>query len=123
MASVRFLDEAEYTLYRLEGERQQKVRLSVTRPRPLKPGRKVEAHRVRFSMRKQPIQYVGSRYEMLDAFVGFSFQRHGAIKDNAFWNKEIYRLGQGPDGSFRLPALLPGAPARTPSVVSTTAAT
>jgi hypothetical protein len=37
MASVRFLDEAEFELYRLEEERQQKVRLSLTRPRPIKP--------------------------------------------------------------------------------------
>ena len=42
MASVRFLDDAEYTLYRLEEERQQKVQLSVTRPRPIKPGRSIE---------------------------------------------------------------------------------
>jgi hypothetical protein len=39
MASVRFLDEAEYTLYRLEEERQEKIRLSLTRPRPIKPAR------------------------------------------------------------------------------------
>ncbi len=39
MASVRFLDEAEYTLYRLEEEQQQKIKLSLTRPRPIKPAR------------------------------------------------------------------------------------
>jgi hypothetical protein len=39
MASVRFLDQAEYQLYRMEEEREGKVRLSLTRPRPLKPGR------------------------------------------------------------------------------------
>ena len=37
-ASLKFLDEADYTLYRLEEERRDKVSLSVTRPRPLKPG-------------------------------------------------------------------------------------
>ena len=39
MASVRFLDEADYTLYRLEEEQQQKIQLSLTRPRPIKPAR------------------------------------------------------------------------------------
>ena len=38
MASVRFIDEAEVSLYRLEEERQSKVSLSLTRPRPLKGG-------------------------------------------------------------------------------------
>jgi hypothetical protein len=38
MASVRFLDEADYKLYRLEEERQGK---SLTRPRPLKLGRSI----------------------------------------------------------------------------------
>jgi hypothetical protein len=41
MASVRFIDEAEYTLYRLEEERRNTVRLSLTRPRPIRPGRSV----------------------------------------------------------------------------------
>ena len=36
MASVRFLDETEVELYRLEEERQQKIKLSLTRPRPIK---------------------------------------------------------------------------------------
>jgi hypothetical protein len=36
MASVRFLEEAQVELYRLEEERQNKVRLSLTRPRPMK---------------------------------------------------------------------------------------
>jgi hypothetical protein len=36
MASVRFLEEADTELYRLEEERRQKVRLSLTRPRPIK---------------------------------------------------------------------------------------
>jgi hypothetical protein len=39
MASVRFLDEAEYSLYRMEGESQGSVRISLTRPRPIRPGR------------------------------------------------------------------------------------
>lgn len=37
-ASVRLLDEAQYNLYRLEEEREGRITLSVTRPRPLKPG-------------------------------------------------------------------------------------
>ena len=40
MASVRFLDEAQYALYRLEGESGGGVRLAVTRPRPIRTGRK-----------------------------------------------------------------------------------
>jgi len=36
MAAVRFIDDAEVSLYRLEEERRDKVTLSVTRPRPLK---------------------------------------------------------------------------------------
>ncbi len=39
MASVRFLEETEVELYRLEEERDYKVKLSLTRPRPLKPNR------------------------------------------------------------------------------------
>jgi hypothetical protein len=39
LASVRFLEEADTELYRLEEERQQKVRLSLTRPRPIKPSK------------------------------------------------------------------------------------
>ena len=39
MASVRFLDEAEYSLYRMEGESQGSVRISLTRPRSIRPGR------------------------------------------------------------------------------------
>lgn len=42
-ASLRFIDEADYRLYRLEEERQGRVTLSVTRPRPLKPGRRAKA--------------------------------------------------------------------------------
>jgi hypothetical protein len=37
MAAVRFLEECDYTLYRLEEERQGKVRLALTRPRPVTP--------------------------------------------------------------------------------------
>ena len=39
MASVRFLDEAVYSLYRMEGESQGSVRISLTRPRPIRSGR------------------------------------------------------------------------------------
>jgi hypothetical protein len=39
MASVRFLDEAEYELYRMEGESGGSVRIAVLRPRPIQPGR------------------------------------------------------------------------------------
>ena len=38
MASVNFLDEAEYDLYRLEEQRQGRVHLAVIRPRPVRPG-------------------------------------------------------------------------------------
>ena len=38
MASVRFLDDAEYQLYRMEGETGGGVRLAKTRPRPIRPG-------------------------------------------------------------------------------------
>ena len=40
MASVRFLDESEYELYRMEGESRGGVRLALTRPRPIQPGKK-----------------------------------------------------------------------------------
>jgi hypothetical protein len=39
MASVRFLDDAEYDMYRLEGESGGSVRLAVLRPRPIRAGR------------------------------------------------------------------------------------
>ena len=39
MASVRFLDEADYTLYRLEGESGGSVRIALMRPRPIRAGR------------------------------------------------------------------------------------
>ena len=39
MASVRFIDDADYELYRLEGETGAGVRLATTRPRPLRAGR------------------------------------------------------------------------------------
>jgi hypothetical protein len=39
MASVHFLDEADYELYRMEGESGGSVRLAVLRPRPVKAGR------------------------------------------------------------------------------------
>ena len=42
MASVKFIDEADYTLYRREEEQRDEVSLSVTRPRPLRVGRSVE---------------------------------------------------------------------------------
>ncbi|MEZ5317131.1 MAG: M14 family metallopeptidase [Vicinamibacterales bacterium] len=38
MASVHFLDEAEYALYRMEGESGASVRIAVLRPRPVKAG-------------------------------------------------------------------------------------
>ena len=40
MASVKFLSEAEYELYRLEEQQNGRVHISVTRPRPIRPGRK-----------------------------------------------------------------------------------
>lgn len=43
MAAVRFLDECDYTLYRLEEERQGNVRLALTRPRPVKLRRALES--------------------------------------------------------------------------------
>ncbi len=39
MASVHFLDDAKYELYRMEGESGSSVRLAVLRPRPVKAGR------------------------------------------------------------------------------------
>ncbi len=39
MASVRFLDDAQYELYRMEGESGGSVRLAVLRPRPVTPGK------------------------------------------------------------------------------------
>lgn len=39
MASVKFLSDAEYELYRLEEERGGRVHVAVTRPRPVRPGR------------------------------------------------------------------------------------
>ncbi len=38
MASVKFLEEAQYELYRLEEERSGRVHIAVTRPRPVRPG-------------------------------------------------------------------------------------
>ena len=38
MASVKFLDEAEYSLFRLEEERGGRTRFVVSRPRPVRPG-------------------------------------------------------------------------------------
>ncbi len=40
MASVRFIDDADYDLYRLEGETGVGVRLATTRARPLRAGRR-----------------------------------------------------------------------------------
>ena len=42
MASVRFIADADYELYRLEGETGAGVRLATTRPRPLRAGRRNE---------------------------------------------------------------------------------
>ena len=42
MASVRFIADADYELYRLEGETGAGVRLATTRPRPLRAGRRDE---------------------------------------------------------------------------------
>ncbi len=47
MASVRFLDEAEYSLYRMEGQTGVGTRIATTRPRPIRPGRGVTNGSVR----------------------------------------------------------------------------
>jgi hypothetical protein len=39
MASVRFLDEADYSLYRMEGQSGVGTRIATTRPRPIRPGK------------------------------------------------------------------------------------
>ena len=38
MASVRFLDEADYSLYRMERQTGVGTRMALTRPRPIRPG-------------------------------------------------------------------------------------
>ena len=40
MASVKFLEEADYELYRLEEERSGRIHIALTRPRPVQPGQK-----------------------------------------------------------------------------------
>ena len=39
-ASVRYIDDADHELYRMEGESRGRVRIAVARPRPLRSGRR-----------------------------------------------------------------------------------